>query len=57
LVFQNIFLSAVGDGGKKFSAISPTALKIFYCRRRQRLDLFSDVGDSAKKYNSAIFKP
>jgi hypothetical protein len=36
---------------------SPTALKNFKRRRLKGLKLFSDVGDSAKKYKSAIFKP
>jgi hypothetical protein len=45
--FTYILLSAVGDGGNKFSAISPTALKIFYRRRRQRLKIFTVVTDSA----------
>jgi hypothetical protein len=47
MVLQIIFLSAVGDGGKKFYAISATALKIFYRRRRQRLKFFCVVADSA----------
>jgi hypothetical protein len=31
------FLSAVGDGDKKFYSLSAISLKIFYRRRRQRL--------------------
>ncbi len=46
MVLKIIFLSAVGDGSKKFKRY-----------RRQRLKLFSDDGDSTKKYKSAIFKP
>jgi hypothetical protein len=29
----------------------------FYRRRRQPLNFFSDVGDSAKNYKTAIIKP
>jgi hypothetical protein len=38
--FKNYFLGAVGNDGKKLSALSPTALNIFYRRRRQRLTFF-----------------
>jgi hypothetical protein len=41
----------------KFLPPSPTALKNVLRRRRWRLKLFSDAGDSVKKYKSAIFKP
>jgi hypothetical protein len=34
MVLKIIFLNAVGDGGKKFEAISPTALKNFWRHRR-----------------------
>ncbi len=45
-----------------YIALSPISLEIFYRRRRHRLKIFyagddSHVGDSAKKYKTAIFKP
>jgi len=49
MVLKIIFLSDVGDGGKNFYALSPISLKIFYCRRRQRLKFFNAVADRALK--------
>jgi hypothetical protein len=36
--------------GEIFLVMLATALKFFYPHRRQRLNFFSDVGDSAEKY-------
>jgi hypothetical protein len=47
MVFKIIFLSAVGEGGKKFLALSPISLTIFYRRRQQCLKFFNAVADSA----------
>jgi hypothetical protein len=47
MVFKIIFLSAVGNGGKNFQALSLISLKIFYRRRRQHFKFFAAVADSA----------
>jgi hypothetical protein len=46
--FKNYFLGAVGNGGKKLLALSPTALNIFYSLRQQRLKFFNSITDSTK---------
>jgi hypothetical protein len=40
-----------------FNRCRRQCLKNLNRRRRQRFKLFSDIGDSAKKYKTAIFKP
>jgi hypothetical protein len=47
---------AVADSAYHFNflALSPTAFKTFQRCCRQHLTVFSDVGDSAKKYKMAI---
>jgi hypothetical protein len=59
MVFKIIFFKALSATEVKIFKRYPSliSLKIFYRRRRQRLKMLSDVGDSAKKYKTAIFKP